>query len=87
MELYIPIDEISWFLLTDSLKNKYVGTYAIHSDPLFMSTEKGDEDFRLQRGSPALNKGLSEDAPKVDIEGNPRPSRKVDIGAYEMRFR
>lgn len=26
LELYIPIDEISWFLLSDSMKNKYVGT-------------------------------------------------------------
>ena len=42
-------------------------------------------DYRLQPGSPAIDAGTSEGAPRTDIEGNSRPcGAGVDIGAYEF---
>jgi hypothetical protein len=41
-------------------------------------------DYRLQAGSPAINKGTDELAPAVDLFGNPRPAGAVDIGAIEF---
>lgn len=42
-------------------------------------------DFHLKAGSPAIDAGLADRAPKMDCEGKPRPQGdKVDIGAYEF---
>ncbi|HON49690.1 MAG TPA: right-handed parallel beta-helix repeat-containing protein [Candidatus Sumerlaeota bacterium] len=59
----------------------------IRGNPLFVNTS-GDLstwDFRLQNGSPCVDAGSVEDAPKTDIMGNPRPGAdgKVCMGAYE----
>jgi hypothetical protein len=41
--------------------------------------------FRLQAGSPCIDKGASTGAPKTDFEGDPRPLGKgADIGADEF---
>jgi parallel beta-helix repeat protein len=41
-------------------------------------------DVRLKSGSPAIDAGNSQEAPKNDIEGNSRPQNQgFDIGAYE----
>jgi hypothetical protein len=41
-------------------------------------------DYRLERGSPAIDAGTCEGAPETDIEGTPRPQGAgCDIGAYE----
>src|SRR5439155_20185116 len=40
-------------------------------------------NYHLLAGSPALNAGTSTDAPSTDLDGNPRPSGQIDIGAYQ----
>ncbi len=53
-----------------------------NQDPRFVAPKK--YDFRLTSGSPAINAGIGEQAPKTDMEGKPRPQgRGCDIGAYE----
>lgn len=42
-------------------------------------------DFRLQDNSPAIDAGIEERAPVIDIAGRARPQgRQVDIGAHEF---
>ena len=60
-------------------------TGTIGGDPKFVSyNPTATGDYRLQSGSPAVNKGLAASAPTVDILGVARPKGgAVDIGAYE----
>jgi hypothetical protein len=51
-------------------------------DPRFVDPEHGD--FHLKPGSPAIDMGLADRAPRTDLDGHKRPQGKgVDIGAYE----
>jgi hypothetical protein len=54
--------------------------------PLFdsVSAEKNYYNFRLQTGSPALNKGVNTSV-NVDLDGNPRPVDQPDLGCYEKQ--
>ncbi len=56
-----------------------------NQDPRFVDPKRGEpSDFRLTSGSPAIDAGIAEQAPKTDMEGKPRPQgRGCDIGAYE----
>ena len=70
------------------------------ADPLFVRNGSWDDtgtpddtaddvwipgDYRLQAGSPCIDVGEFEGAPKVDIDGNPRPCGDgIDTGAYEF---
>jgi parallel beta-helix repeat protein len=65
------------------LKGSATGT--ISGDPKFVSyNPAGTGDYRLQSGSPAVNKGIASGAPTDDILGVARPKGgAVDIGAYE----
>ena len=44
-------------------------------------------DFHLRADSPAIDSGISTDAPLTDYDGNTRPVNAIfDIGAYEYQF-
>jgi parallel beta-helix repeat protein len=60
-------------------------TGTISADPKFVSyNPTGTGDYRLQSGSPAVNKGTATSAPASDIVGVARPKGGAyDIGAYE----
>jgi predicted outer membrane repeat protein len=67
--------------LFDTL-NSYGYNNNIAGDPLF--TDAAGSDFSLLEASPAIDAGLSEDAPAIDILGVARPQGAgIDIGAYE----
>jgi Right handed beta helix region/Protein of unknown function (DUF1565) len=56
----------------------------LEQDPLFVAPERFD--FRLRKGSPAIDAGTSQDAVATDREGIHRPQGAgFDIGAYEYR--
>ena len=52
------------------------------ADPQFVNADSFN--FHLRAGSPAIEAGLVDRAPKMDFEGKLRPQGdKIDIGAYE----
>jgi parallel beta-helix repeat protein len=60
----------------------------IEADPLFVSpgltASYKTNDFRLKAGSPALGKGNAKAGATVDIKGVQRPTKSLDLGAYQM---
>jgi hypothetical protein len=60
-------------------------TGTINADPMFVNSAlAGTVNYRLQKNSPAVDKGLKTAAPTYDIENSPRPrGAGVDIGAHE----
>src|SRR5262245_55679789 len=68
--------------LASSEKDAYRAIDNRQADPRF--ADPSSFDFRLQAGSPAIDAGRADRAPKVDFQGKPRPQGGgVDIGAYE----
>jgi hypothetical protein len=60
------------------------GLNSIQADPLFM--DHMNEDFRLQAGSPAIDKGTTLTTDPVDYFGTARPQGNAwDIGAVEWQ--
>jgi parallel beta helix pectate lyase-like protein/pectate lyase-like protein len=58
------------------------GERNVAGEPRFVDAEKGD--YRLRAGSPAIDAGSPEAAPKTDYDGRQRPVGKVvDLGAFE----
>lgn len=60
--------------------NYFAGTGNSGSDPQFVAAATGD--LRLKTGSPAINAGLAEGAPTVDLLGVTRDANP-DLGCYE----
>lgn len=57
------------------------GPHGVSADPMFLDAGKGA--FYLQKGSPAIEKGSQEYAPKRDFFGRPRPEGKApDLGCF-----
>ena len=58
----------------------------IVDDPTSVFVDFAGRDFRLRKGSPAIDAGSGDVAPEIDVAGTSRPQgRVVDIGAYEYR--
>ena len=81
-------NEITGYYTTFSLtyccvQGGWPGEGNISGRPLFVDSENGD--YRLQDGSPCIDRGQVSAAPDEDIEGSPRPGGDgfVDIGAHE----
>lgn len=55
-----------------------------YAAPLFVEPAWGkDGNYHLNKGSPAIDRGSTENTPLVDLEGNYR-DKKPDLGAYEF---
>jgi hypothetical protein len=69
--------------------NAFLGTAAgahdLIADPLYVAPGIMPQavNFKLRPGSAAIASGTSTLAPATDIEGKPRPSVRVDRGAYQ----
>lgn len=51
-------------------------------DPMFVNAAGGD--FHIKQGSPAIDKGAADGAPKTDYDGKARPAGSgIDMGAFE----
>ena len=67
------------------LQNGLKATGTIAADPKFVKYDAdGGGDYRLAAGSPAINAGISANAPTTDMNGASREGA-VDIGAFEYR--
>jgi hypothetical protein len=66
-------------------KVKGTVTGSISSNPLFVNYQaNGSGDYHLTSSSPAIDRGTSNLAPKIDFAGVARPrGAAVDLGAYE----
>lgn len=59
-------------------------SHSLPSTPEDLFVDPAKRDYRLKAGSPAIDAGTEEKAPKVDLLGKARPfAGGVDIGAYE----
>lgn len=66
-----------------NIKGGVSGEGNIDADPMFVDPENGD--FRLMQGSPCIDSG-TDTGLAHDLDGNPRPIGRYDMGAYEFPF-
>ena len=69
------------------LRNGLTHTGTIARAPQFVRyARRGDRDFHLRSGSPAIGKGTEEDSALTDAAGKPRSKMAgIDIGAYQFK--
>jgi parallel beta-helix repeat protein len=73
-------------LHVDSGREMTVDHNLIVDDPAAIFVDSANRDLRLRAGSPAVDAGAHELAPKTDITGVQRPQGQgVDVGAFEYR--
>lgn len=66
------------------LRNDLAHSGTVAAAPQFVRYGKrGNPDFRLQPGSPAIGKASAELATRTDIAGKVRSAARIDIGAYQ----
>ena len=66
------------------LQNGNIAIDTINADPQFVNyTGDSGGDYHLKPGSPALRSGSADGAPSDDVEGRPRSSSGIDLGAYQ----
>ncbi|MEO6095684.1 MAG: right-handed parallel beta-helix repeat-containing protein [Fibrobacteria bacterium] len=90
-QIFVEQDStLAAFTIDHNLLDAYKGAVGeargeayVSGSPLFADASTGD--FRLQTGSPAIDKGSPEGAPKLDAGGLSRPAgTDIDIGAHEF---
>ncbi len=67
---------------TESILTHMMDINNSQDDPMFV--DAFNMDYHLLAGSPLINAGVNDDAPTIDLDGNPRFGQ-VDIGAYEFQ--
>lgn len=61
-------------------------THSLVATPTQLFVNPGASDYRLQAGSPGIDRGTTRLSPTTDLTGAPRPSGSGnDIGAYEYQ--
>ena len=79
---HAPVD-IGYSIVYETKGDCPAGDHTLCQDPLVQNADENAFDGRLQRGSPAIDAGLSNAAPPDDVTGSPRDAQP-DIGAYEF---
>lgn len=81
----ILFDQVLW-RLKNTPTNATINGAITNQNPLFDSVNNNLRiyDFHLQANSPAIDKGVNTNV-TIDLDGNPRPVRKPDLGAYEKQ--
>src|SRR5579875_1572197 len=81
----ILFDQVLW-RLKNTPTNATINGAITNQNPLFdsVNTNQRIYDFHLQANSPAIDKGVNTNV-TIDLDGNPRPVRKPDLGAYEKQ--
>lgn len=82
----VQFDQVLWSLPADPANAVVTGVNLKNQPPQFDSVNTGKRvfSFRLQPGSPALNKGVATNV-SLDLDGKPRPVGLPDLGAYERQ--
>jgi len=82
--IIFPSQPLNWVNLSHcDVTGGYPGEGNIDMDPLFVDSENGN--YRLQRGSPCIDSG-TDTGVTMDLDGNPRPIGRYDMGAYEFPY-
>jgi hypothetical protein len=81
----VIFDQVLWRVQNNPANSTISGAIN-NQNPGFdsVSTNERIFNFRLKDGSPAIDKGTLT-ATNLDLDGNPRPVRQPDLGAYEKQ--
>ncbi len=82
----VLFDGVLWRVPTDPANATITGNNIKNLPPLFDSINTGNRfyNFRLNDGSPAINKGVITTL-NTDLDGKPRPVQQPDLGVYEKQ--